>query len=53
MRVLISYEKLSQKEKRRIDLKGRSDWGTVKPIDIPHKNKKAYTRKIKHKSTIY
>ena len=53
MRVFISYEKLSKKEKRKIDLKSRGDWGNVKPVDIPHKNKKAYTRKIKHKPTIY
>jgi hypothetical protein len=53
MRVFISYEKLSKKEKRKIDLKSRGDWGGVKPIDTKHKNKKAYTRKKKHKATIY
>ena len=40
MRVFISYEKLSKKEKRKIDLKSRGDWGGVKPIDTKHKKLK-------------
>ena len=53
MKVFIPYEKLSKKEKRRIDLKRRENWGSVKPASITHKNKKAYSRKQKHKSDLY
>ena len=53
MRVFVSYDKLSKKEKRKADLKNRGTWGSVKPVEIAHKNKKAYTRKVKHKAVIY
>ncbi len=49
MRVFIPYEKLSKKEKRRIDLRMRGAWGGIKPVTAKHKNKKTYTRKLKHK----
>ncbi len=46
----IPYEKLSKKERRKIDLKMRGDWGNVKPAEVKYRCKKAYTRKLKHKN---
>lgn len=31
----------------------RGDWGEVKPVTIPFKTKKKYSRKIKHKNKEY
>ena len=53
MTKFIPYEKLSKKEKRKLDLKIRGDWGTLKPTSRVCKSKKLYTRKLKHKKSIY
>ena len=47
----IPYEKLSKKEKRKVDLMQRGSWGSIKPVDQKHKSKRLYTRKPKHKGS--
>ena len=41
----IPYEKLSKKEKKKIDMKKRGSWNGVDPVTKISKNKKIYTRK--------
>ena len=45
----IPYEKLSKKEKRRLDSKKRRTWGGSDPSTRVIRSKKTYTRKQKHK----
>ena len=45
MRKYIPYEKLSKKEKRKIDTLKRNTWGELNPITRKPKNSKAYSRK--------
>jgi hypothetical protein len=40
----IPYEKLSKKEKRKMDLAKRQTWGELKPITRKPQNSKAYNR---------
>ena len=40
MNKYIPYEKLSKKEKRKIDLKFRNNWGSINPITKTIPNKK-------------
>ena len=42
---MISYEKLSKKERRRIDQKKRGTWYGVNPVTRRPENSKAYNRK--------
>lgn len=49
MAKFIPYEKLSKKEKRRIDLKQRATWGKVNPAARIEESPKAYRRHPKHK----
>ena len=44
MEKYIPYEKLSKKEKRRIDTARRSTWGHINPVTRKPKNSKAYNR---------
>ena len=47
----IPYEKLSRKERRKLDAKGRRTWEGLNPRTRVVPNGKAYTRKVKHKET--
>lgn len=49
MKKFIPYEKLSKKEKRRLDAQKRGTWGMVKPATRVHEeDRKKYSRKQKH-----
>ena len=45
MEKFTSYEKLSKKEKRRLDLAKRQTWGELNPVTRKPTNSKAYNRK--------
>ena len=44
MKKLISYGKLSKKEKRKLDLTNRQTWGPVNPVTRKPENSRAYNR---------
>ena len=44
MEKFIPYEKLSKKEKRRLDAQRRTTWGAFSPITRKPENSKAYNR---------
>ena len=44
MEKFISYEKLSKKEKRKLDLAKRQTWGQLNPVTRKPENSKAYNR---------
>ena len=45
MEKFIPYEKLSKKEKRKMDLAKRQTWGAFDPVTRKSQNSKAYNRK--------
>ena len=45
MEKFISYEKLSKKEKRKMDLAKRQTWGELNPVTRKPENSRAYNRK--------
>ncbi len=45
MEKFIPYEKLSKKEKRKMDLAKRQTWGDLNPVTRKPMNSKAYNRK--------
>lgn len=45
MEKFIPYEKLSKKEKRKMDLAKRQTWGGFDPVTRKPQNSKAYNRK--------
>jgi hypothetical protein len=45
MEKFIPYEKLSKKEKRKMDLAKRQTWGAFDPVTRKPQNSKAYNRK--------
>ena len=45
MEKFIPYEKLSKKEKRKMDLAKRQTWGDLNPVTRKPENSKAYNRK--------
>ena len=45
MEKFIPYEKLSKKEKRKMDLAKRQTWGKLNPVTRKPENSKAYNRK--------
>ena len=45
MEKYIPYEKLSKKEKRKLDAARRSTWGELNPVTRKPQNSKAYSRK--------
>ena len=45
MEKFIPYEKLSKKEKRKLDQAKRQTWGNLNPITRKPENSKAYNRK--------
>lgn len=44
MKKFIPYEKLSKKEKRKVDAAKRSTWGNLNPVTRKPQNSKAYNR---------
>ena len=44
MEKFIPYEKLSKKEKRKMDLAKRQTWGELNPVSRKPENSKAYNR---------
>jgi len=44
MEKFIPYEKLSKKEKRKLDLIRRQTWGTLNPVTRKPDNSRAYNR---------
>ena len=44
MEKFIPYEKLSKKEKRKLDLAGRQTWGELNPVTRKPEKSKAYNR---------
>ena len=47
MEKFIPYEKLSKKEKRKLDRAKRKTWGELNPVTRKSKNSKAYDRKMR------
>ena len=45
MEKFIPYEKLSKKEKRRLDNARRQNWGEMNPVTRKPQNSRAYNRK--------
>ena len=45
MEHFIPYEKLSKKEKRKLDNEKRGNWGSISPVTRKSDNPKAYNRK--------
>lgn len=45
METFIPYEKLSKKEKRKVDAMRRNTWGELNPVTRKPANSKAYNRK--------
>lgn len=45
MEKFIPYEKLSKKEKRKLDQAKRQTWGNLNPVTRKPANSKAYNRK--------
>ena len=45
MEKFIPYEKLSKKEKRKMDLAKRQTWGELNPVTGQPENSKAYNRR--------
>lgn len=45
MEKFIPYEKLSKKEKRKLDASRRNTWGELSPVTRKPENSKAYNRK--------
>ena len=45
MEKFIPYEKLSKKEKRKLDLAKRQTWGELNPVTRKPTNSKAYNRR--------
>ena len=45
MEKFIPYEKLSKKEKRRLDSRRRKTWGEMSPVTRKPENPRAYNRK--------
>lgn len=53
MEKFVSYEKMSRKERRKIDSAKRRDWNGLNPATrVSEKNKK-YSRKIKHPEKLF
>lgn len=45
MKTYIPYEKLSKKEKRKLDAAKRNTWGDLSPVTRKPQNSKAYNRR--------
>ena len=53
MKKFIPYEKLSKKEQRKRNAQQRLSWGMVKPYTRTETCKTDYTRKVKHKGSMF
>ena len=51
MEKYIPYEKLSKKEKRKMDLAKRQTWGELNPVTRKPEHSKAYNRRKSQNST--
>ena len=51
MERFIPYEKLSKKEKRKLDHARRQTWGALKPITRKPENSRAYNRRKARQQT--
>lgn len=45
MEKFVPYEKLSKKEKRKVDAAGRTTWGPISPVTRKPRNSRAYDRR--------
>jgi len=45
MKKFIPYEKLSKKERRKRNARGRTTWGALNPVTRKPENSKAYVRR--------
>lgn len=45
----VPYEKMSKKEKRKIDKQQRNDWGGCNPVTKQEPDEKGYRRHEKHR----
>lgn len=53
MEKFVSYDKLSKKEKKRLNAEKRRDWQGLNPVTrVADDNKKAYKRKPKHRASL-
>lgn len=53
MENFVSYDKMSKKERRKIDSAKRRDWNGLNPVTrVAEKNKK-YSRKVKHPDKLF
>ncbi|MDE5937271.1 MAG: hypothetical protein K2G83_07690 [Ruminococcus sp.] len=48
MEKFVPYEKMSKKERRRLDTAKRRDWNGINPVTRIAEKGKRYSRKIKH-----
>lgn len=53
MEKFVSYEKMSKKERRKIDSAKRRDWNGLNPVTRVSENTKKYSRKIKHPEKLF
>lgn len=53
MKKFIPYEKLSKKEKKKINSQKRNDWNGCNPTTKIVPSQKNYSRKIKHKKSAF
>lgn len=53
MEKFVSYDKMSKKERQKIDSTKRRDWNGLNPVTrVAEKNKK-YSRKVKHPEKLF
>ena len=48
MEKFVPYEKMSKKEKRKLDIAKRHDWNGLNPVTRIAEKEKKYSRKVKH-----
>lgn len=51
MKKFVPYDKMSKKEKKRVNAQKRSDWNGCNPTTKVIPSGKAYSRKVKHKKS--
>ena len=51
MERFIPYEKLSKKEKKKLNQAGRQTWGALNPVTRKPKNSRAYQRQTVNRQT--
>lgn len=53
MQKFVSYEKMSRKERRKVDSAKRRDWNGLNPVTRIAEKPKKYSRKIKHPEKLF